>query len=687
MMLHKDGSDLTGMMGYKNCDAQRRSIWSAQTHASADRGACLVESYRGGISIDDGAEQGGTPASLPTVPYPTQLTEDSYSQLMSPEPSLLPEFDESNLFDHHGDWGSYNDGQECTRSDLVLDDPPMSVQDDLCRDLESEGRKRKAASIEGTDDGRGEPVDSSEWLAEDGGSSVDQRDGKRRVTTTTTSTALALRPSQRTGCVGTPVSEVSQKAPSRRKATAAHRGGPGRNLSAESVVALQETKQKKKMDDGPVRKAPGGTQKASQESSQIKDVSRAWSRHQSRSYLFTWSHSEDIDKAKPCDMGKEELSGIILTINRGKSLLYYSIFHERHKDGNMHAHFLMKYATPTRWKQLADTLRNVYRIFASVSCAVPKPGFKICMYPVLFSYCFRTNPDKPLIDLDLKPYLSERHPDPTALIVPRTRQEKAKRVRAMDRCDFQEFVVKNNIKTENEVLEYACRDKALNMLAMNLKTDIQALIDRSWQIAGAARRRVEESKSPMEKVKACLGAECSCASPGLWFEKVSEVVVRNLRQEGAERLREDIIRNLEEGRSKQTNVVIYGVASSGKTAILQPLTRILKCAATPDSGKFSLEDLLECECIFWNDFRLKSLGEACDMGKLLNLLEGGGIKISRPRNHKQNDSFFTKLVPIFITCNALPSPREEQDREPLIERLQRRHFFPYMIDHKEQAKA
>lgn len=31
------------------------------------------------------------------------------------------------------------------------------------------------------------------------GSSVDQRDGKRRVTTTTTSTALALRPSQRTG--------------------------------------------------------------------------------------------------------------------------------------------------------------------------------------------------------------------------------------------------------------------------------------------------------------------------------------------------------------------------------------------------------------------------------------------------------------------------------------------------------
>lgn len=27
------------------------------------------------------------------------------------------------------------------------------------------------------------------------------------------------------GCVGTPVSEVSQKAPSRRKATAAHRGG------------------------------------------------------------------------------------------------------------------------------------------------------------------------------------------------------------------------------------------------------------------------------------------------------------------------------------------------------------------------------------------------------------------------------------------------------------------------------
>ncbi|KAF4725081.1 hypothetical protein FOZ62_021036, partial [Perkinsus olseni] len=134
--------------------------------------------------------------------------------------------------------------------------------------------------------------------------------------------------------------------------------------------------------------------------------------------------------------------------------------------------------------------------------------------------------------------------------------------------------------------------------------------------------------SQLDQVEQCLERGCICRRPALWLERISSLVVRNLGEDGAKQLREDIRQNLEQGRSKETNVVIYGVASSGKTAILRPLTHILKCAKISDAEGISLEDLLDCECILWSHFSVEDLGDNFDMTKLLKLLDGRPVEMS-----------------------------------------------------------
>ncbi|KAF4695210.1 hypothetical protein FOZ60_005534 [Perkinsus olseni] len=153
----------------------------------------------------------------------------------------------------------------------------------------------------------------------------------------------------------------------------------------------------------------------------LKDLTaEGLTRKQSRTFLFTLLYiEEDDDKAEFSVFGVGRLSEIIAQVNEGKSLQYFSVFENKND-----IHFVLKYETPTRWKQLADTLRNKYGIIASVSCAIPKTGYRTCMYPVLFSYC---------LDLDPNFYLSPNHPHPSSLLGDGEKQgSRARRTPALD---------------------------------------------------------------------------------------------------------------------------------------------------------------------------------------------------------------------------------------------------------------
>ncbi|KAF4735722.1 hypothetical protein FOZ62_005975, partial [Perkinsus olseni] len=392
-------------------------------------------------------------------------------------------------------------------------------------------------------------------------------------------------------------------------------------------------------------------------SPEIRDL-EGRNRQQGRSFLYKFSRSSAGSYG---GVDKQALSTAIVEANEtlGKTLTYFSIFCDQND-----IYFVLKYETPTRWKQLADTLRNKYGISTSVSCAVPKPGYRTCMYPVLFSYC---------LDLDPNPYLSPNHPHPSSLLGDGEKQgSRSSRTPALDAGGLPALPPSRGAEEEGNVPE---GDGAPTVKIPG--EDNQSIIDES---AGCVEG------SPLDQVEQCLERGCICRRPGLWVERISSLVVRNLGKEGAKQVREDIRQNLEEGRSKETNVVIYGVASSGKTAILRPLTHILKCAKISDAEEISPEDLLDCECILWSHFSVEDLGDNFDMTKLPDLLDGRPVEMSCSSDRGNSVPTFDKLVPIFLTCDALPAPFEVEGRQALHERLQRCHYFPYKMEPEERKK-
>ncbi|KAF4657639.1 hypothetical protein FOZ61_006149 [Perkinsus olseni] len=419
-------------------------------------------------------------------------------------------------------------------------------------------------------------------------------------------------------------------------------------------------KQEEKEDEAVVVKSSARIMEVSSHGSRM-------TRHQSRSYIYSWIHCNDMDL--PDGVLKKRLSRVLAQLNEAKSLTFYSIFiGQQQKDGSRLVHSLLKYGTPTRWKQLSDTLRSRYGIDASIRCAVPRPGFKSCMYPMLFSHC---------LDLDPSPFLSPHHPDPESLLDVERQCSKGRQTLALEGGDLSMLPIKRDAERKDGIPEHAGEDRAL---AVSVLGDSRAFMDESVDCME------EDNTDPMYEVEACLEAECICESPALWLERISSLVVRNLGEGGAKKLRNDIQRNLDEGRSKETNVVIYGVASSGKTAILRPLTHILKCAKISDAEEISHEDLLDCECILWSHFSVEDLHDNFDMTKLLKLLDDRPVEMSCSSDLGNTGSTFDKLVPIFLTCDALPVPREDHYREALHERLQRCYYFPRKMDHEERVK-
>ncbi|KAF4648415.1 hypothetical protein FOZ61_002731, partial [Perkinsus olseni] len=389
-------------------------------------------------------------------------------------------------------------------------------------------------------------------------------------------------------------------------------------------------------------------------SPEIRDL-EGRDRQQGRSFLYQCSRSSAGSYG---GVDKQALSTAIIEANEalGKTLTYFSIFCDQND-----IYFVLKYETPTRWKQLADTLRNEYGISTSVSCAIPRPGYRTCMYPVLFSYC---------LELDPNPYLSPNHPHPSSLLGDGERQgSRARRTPALDGGGLPALPPSRGAEEEGNV------PNGGGAPAVKPGEGSQSILDES---AGCVEG------SPLDKVEECLERGCICRRPALWLERISSLVVRNLGDEGAKQLREDIRQNLEQGRSKETNVVIYGVASSGKSAILRPLTHILKCAKISEAEGISLEDLLDCECILWSHFCVEDLGDNFDMTTLLELLDGRPVKMNCDQGN--SGSFFDKLVPIFLTCDAFPAPLEVEGGQALHERLQRCHYFPYKMVPEERGK-
>ena len=100
-----------------------------------------------------------------------------------------------------------------------------------------------------------------------------------------------------------------------------------------------------------------------------------------------------------------------------------------------------------------------------------------------------------------------------------------------------------------------------------------------------------------------------------------------------------VLHNLEHGRGKGKNIMIYGPTNCAKSFILLPLTKIYKRFTTPSQGIYNWVNAPNKEIIFVNYMRYEDDGEKNVMrwNMFLNLLEGITVNISRPKNFYSQD--------------------------------------------------
>ena len=102
----------------------------------------------------------------------------------------------------------------------------------------------------------------------------------------------------------------------------------------------------------------------------------------------------------------------------------------------------------------------------------------------------------------------------------------------------------------------------------------------------------------------------------------------------------EVLGALRTGRAKMRAVCLLGGPDCGKSFLLKGLQQVYYTYERPDGGSYQLEELLDKEVVFLNDFEYDPAAkEWMPWSYLKNFLEGGAIKVARPKNRGGNVLF------------------------------------------------
>ena len=401
-----------------------------------------------------------------------------------------------------------------------------------------------------------------------------------------------------------------------------------------------------------------------------------------RVYLVTFSHSGCEGRRSPQDFTRQQFADLL--INAFESALpqvkveYLAVFQERHHDGpsaacrNIHYHAPVKCNRQHLWGPIAALLRQQHKVY--VHFAVSGDG-----YHSAFRYGWFPSKHKPLADLDKEFLLVDgtlTHPSPEeaarrpafwgrkkATNDSNDRDEESeaeeaneggagsdsspkKARREPQLAQVYRVIRENNLWTEVELLAYVSRmeDKSLNALFM--RANAENLVERAVQLKHAEARLSRSLLTRLEILRAAAETKCGCEHEGEWKKMAVELL--QWQDISPCEFASAILRALEMGASKGTNIFIHGTTSSAKSWILDPLRLIYRCHLTPPPRTgFPLQDLPSKEAILWQDFRLDD--HVLPWNTLLLLFEGTEITLRRPRTEYAADKDYTVTQPAFLT--------------------------------------
>jgi len=116
------------------------------------------------------------------------------------------------------------------------------------------------------------------------------------------------------------------------------------------------------------------------------------------------------------------------------------------------------------------------------------------------------------------------------------------------------------------------------------------------------------------------------------------------------RFQAEVLGAMRAGRQKMRAICLLGKADCGKSFLLKGLREVFLVYERPDSGSHQLEDLLDKEVVFLNDFEYDTKAkEWMTWWYFKNFLEGGEVPVARPK-HRGSNTVFKGTAPVFMTA-------------------------------------
>jgi len=341
---------------------------------------------------------------------------------------------------------------------------------------------------------------------------------------------------------------------------------------------------------------------------------------------------------------------------------------EKHKDDTEHYHVSLKLSNCKKWKSVKEKLQTKHDIVVN---------FSDNHVNYLSAYRYVTKQDKNV-------YHSKNHPNLKNVKSPASKKgtianrraslqrvaektnasscttttslntttplpPKAKRQR-LSRYDVSEFLLTNGIHGETELMAVANQrkqegqtDLAEFILNNNSKT-INEIIENTWKMQNAGNILTRQNKPRMDLIRETV-EKGICPDQCQWLECARQVLSQNDINiyVYAAALRE----LLTKGRGKHRNLLIIGPANSGKTFLLKPLELIFNCFVNPANDKYAWVGAEKSELILMQDFRWTP--ELISWKDMLLLLEGESVHLPAPRNQYKYDVCIDSDIPVFAT--------------------------------------
>lgn len=392
-----------------------------------------------------------------------------------------------------------------------------------------------------------------------------------------------------------------------------------------------------------------------------------------RTFLLTYSKA-DLTRFPTC---KDFAEIIIAATNEGDSkrkLEMWACCIEPHKDGsNMHYHMAVKFTGARRWKPIWRSIYRKHQI--SVDFALDAGSGYIAAYryvaknkakeDILFSDVAAHSKLDSMKSPKTKKAMNKNHEkarkrrsSAIANLVtvdenPAPAPPPTKKPKRLSNYEVGQFVVKNNIKSELELMAVADERAAAmepdlaNFIYNKSPQQRRELIKTAWDMHTAKATFQRQSVDRISLIHQSYTKPCECDQENQWFDCAIEVLRNNNTNVYvfANALREAFIK----GRQKNNNIFICGPTNCGKSFLLNPIEVIFDAFMNPATGRYALTGLDEKEVAFFNDFRWNP--EIIAWSDFLLLLEGQTVHLPRPKNNFATDMVISRhnTIPIFAT--------------------------------------